>query len=308
MDDRDELLIAALARDGRASFRELAARAGISPSAARERVNRLIASRMVGVHAQAHPSVLGQPIIHLITVTAGEEPVVAPEFDDSAWIARVADSPALLVQMSASDLGAVHASVERIGALPWVRDVQVDVYLRLHAGPGAGVNANTDPGPWVVAPGRALDAVDHQLAELLRVDGRAAYTDLAAQVGLSVAAVRTRVLRLLESGAIRLRTVVRRPAAQALVTLRVGAQERAAALVALTGMPGVDYLAEVAGVHNLHCSVAAPTSEGLASLTAVLAALPGVRSHAVLPVTVLRHRLAWSSGVRERRLPDPFLH
>jgi hypothetical protein len=43
----------------------------------------------------------------------------------------------------------------------------------------------------------------------------------------------------------------------------------------------------------------------LAALTTTLATLPGVLSHTVQPVRVLRHRLARTSGVVEQRLPPP---
>lgn len=45
-----------------------------------------------------------------------------------------------------------------------------------------------------------VDAVDEELIRALQVDGRRPYTQLAKTVGLSEAAVRQRVQRLLESG------------------------------------------------------------------------------------------------------------
>ena len=46
----------------------------------------------------------------------------------------------------------------------------------------------------------ALDDVDKRLIEALQHDGRRPYTQLAQEVGLSEAAVRQRVRRLVESG------------------------------------------------------------------------------------------------------------
>ena len=43
-----------------------------------------------------------------------------------------------------------------------------------------------------------IDEIDRQLVEALQQDGRQAYTKLAARVGLSEAAVRQRVQRLIE--------------------------------------------------------------------------------------------------------------
>ena len=59
----------------------------------------------------------------------------------------------------------------------------------------------TDGGPTGTSARSAqLDAVDKQIIERLQEDGRLPYTRLAAAVGLSEAAVRQRVQRLVESG------------------------------------------------------------------------------------------------------------
>ena len=47
-----------------------------------------------------------------------------------------------------------------------------------------------------------LDAVDRQILQLLSVDGRRSYTDLAKDTGLSTSAVHQRVRRLEQRGAI----------------------------------------------------------------------------------------------------------
>ena len=48
----------------------------------------------------------------------------------------------------------------------------------------------------------AVDGTDRQLLELLRTDARRTYSDMAGEVGLSVAAVKRRVDRLRDSGVI----------------------------------------------------------------------------------------------------------
>ncbi|MEY2462428.1 MAG: Lrp/AsnC family transcriptional regulator, regulator for asnA, asnC and gidA [Acidimicrobiaceae bacterium] len=50
----------------------------------------------------------------------------------------------------------------------------------------------------------ALDGVDRALALALQQDGRASYAKLAEQIGMSQAGVRTRVQRLLSSGAVQI--------------------------------------------------------------------------------------------------------
>lgn len=58
-----------------------------------------------------------------------------------------------------------------------------------------------------------LDALDRQIIGFLRGDGRASYADVGAAVGLSAPAVKRRVDRLREAGAIKGFTVVVDPAA-----------------------------------------------------------------------------------------------
>jgi len=57
----------------------------------------------------------------------------------------------------------------------------------------------TAPAP-VKAPRYAPSAIDKAIIEQLQQDGRRPYTDVAAAVGLSEAAVRQRVRRLIDSG------------------------------------------------------------------------------------------------------------
>ncbi len=51
-------------------------------------------------------------------------------------------------------------------------------------------------------PNSEVDAIDHQLIRLLREDGRRSFSEMAPEVGLSVAAVKRRVDRLRELGVI----------------------------------------------------------------------------------------------------------
>lgn len=50
--------------------------------------------------------------------------------------------------------------------------------------------------------GTDVDDIDHSLLRMLRADGRRTYSDMASQVGLSVAAVKRRVDRLRDIGVI----------------------------------------------------------------------------------------------------------
>ena len=110
-------------------------------------------------------------------------------------------------------------------------------------------SAPAAPEPTVV-----LDEVDKSLIEALQRDGRLPYTRLAGEVGLSEAAVRQRVQRLIESGVTQIVAVTdplmlgfRR---MAMVGLRVEGDVRHVADT-IASIPEVDYVVIVAGSFDL---------------------------------------------------------
>ncbi|WP_345771324.1 Lrp/AsnC family transcriptional regulator [Geodermatophilus normandii] len=113
--------------------------------------------------------------------------------------------------------------------------------------------AVSGPGPRTTRTERPIDAVDRQLIELLRANGRASYAELARQVGLSAPAVHERVGKLEASGVITGYRAVVDPAALGLdVTALVGVIESDAVddtgvEAALREMPGVEDCWRVAG-------------------------------------------------------------
>lgn len=68
LDRIDRVLLAALQEDARLSNKELADRAGLSPSACFERVRRLRSEVLAGVHARVAPEALGFGIQVLVAV------------------------------------------------------------------------------------------------------------------------------------------------------------------------------------------------------------------------------------------------
>jgi Lrp/AsnC family transcriptional regulator for asnA, asnC and gidA len=127
-----------------------------------------------------------------------------------------------------------------------------------------------------------LDDIDKALVELLQGDGRLPYTKLAAEVGLSEAAVRQRVQRLIESGVVQIVAVTdplmlgfRR---MAMIGLRIeGDLRRAADTIA--SIPEVDYVVIVGGSFDLLVEIVCEDDEHLfALLNDKVRAIPGVRS------------------------------
>ena len=114
--------------------------------------------------------------------------------------------------------------------------------------------------------GSGVDDVGKRLIEELQQDGRRSYAALAKTVGLSEAAVRQRVQRLIDSGVMQV-VAVTDPmelgfARQAMVGIRVtGAIEPVADAIA--GLDEVDYVVITAGSYDLLVEVVCESDEAL---------------------------------------------
>jgi Lrp/AsnC family transcriptional regulator for asnA, asnC and gidA len=126
----------------------------------------------------------------------------------------------------------------------------------------------------------ALDDISRQIVEQLQQDGRRAYATIAKAVGLSEAAVRQRVQRLLDAGVMQivavtdpLRIGFRR---QAMVGLKVEGDLREAARQ-LAALDEVDYVVVCAGSFDLIVEVVCEDDDHLlAILNDHIRNVPGV--------------------------------
>ena len=103
-----------------------------------------------------------------------------------------------------------------------------------------------------------LDDAAKRIVELLQVDGRASYAAIAKEVGLSEAAVRQRVQRLIELGVMQIVAVTdplqvgfRR---QAMIGIRTRG-DLGVVGAAVTAIPEVAYAVTTAGSFDLLCEV-----------------------------------------------------
>jgi Lrp/AsnC family transcriptional regulator for asnA, asnC and gidA len=114
-----------------------------------------------------------------------------------------------------------------------------------------------------------VDEIDAELIRHLQVDGRRPYTQLAKEVGLSEAAVRQRVQRLIESGVMQI-VAVTDPLQlgllrQAMVLIKVEGDVREVA-AELEKFKEVDYLVLTAGSVDILAEVFVPDDQALLSL------------------------------------------
>lgn len=153
------------------------------------------------------------------------------------------------------------------------------------SGPGEGVE---------------LDEVDRRIIAELQTDGRTPYSKLGPMVGLSQAAVRQRVQRLIDRGVMQV-VAVTDPAVlglglQAMVGVRVEGDTRVVA-AAVAESVDVDYVVITAGRYDLLVEVVAPDAGALLDVvTGAIRDVPGVVSTEILTyLKLVKQTYTWGA-------------
>lgn len=146
-----------------------------------------------------------------------------------------------------------------------------------------------------------LDDTDKAILRALQIDGRAPYSKLGPAVGLSQAAARQRVQRLIDRGVMQV-VAVTDPAmlgfaVQAMVALCTTGDVRAAA-TALEHLPEVEYVVITAGRFDLLVEVVCTDSHHLLDVVNDrIRTIPGVTSAEVFTyLSLVKQTYSW--GVR----------
>lgn len=129
--------------------------------------------------------------------------------------------------------------------------------------------------------GPRIDHIDRSIIEQLQRDGRVPYTRLGAAVGLSEAAVRQRVQRLIDAGVMQV-VAVTNPLSHgkrrmAMIGVRTEGPTDDIAQT-LQSMHDIDYLVVTAGSVDMMCEVVVENDLQLLELTNRIRAVAGVRS------------------------------
>lgn len=197
LDAVDAVLVRELQRDGRATFQALADRVGLSRTAVRARVQHLLETGVVRVVGIVHASVIGTEAIGHVAVTAEgaarEVGEAVGKRSSVRFAALTAGACSLVAEVRARDDEALSAEVDEIRRTPGVRSAEVFKAVSVVRDAHSVVRELGDV---------AIDELDWRLLRELQHDGRAPYTKLAGVIGLSQAATRARVVRLMRSGVI----------------------------------------------------------------------------------------------------------
>ncbi len=129
--------------------------------------------------------------------------------------------------------------------------------------------------------GSQIDETDRAIIERLQVDGRIPYTRLGASVGLSEAAVRQRVQRMIDGGLMQV-VAVTNPLSSGLRRMAmVGVRTEGPTddiAKALQAMSDIDYLVVTAGSYDFLAEVVVSDDGKLLDLTNRIRSVPGVQS------------------------------
>lgn len=145
-----------------------------------------------------------------------------------------------------------------------------------------------------------LDGLSKQIVEQLQQDGRRSYAAIGKAVGLSEAAVRQRVQRLVDAGAMQI-VAVTDPLTlgfqrQAMVGIRcTGDLERVAARLA--GMDEIDYVVITAGTFDLLVEVVCEDDDHLLEILGRVRSIPSVTATETFVYLKLRKQ-TYSWGTR----------
>jgi DNA-binding Lrp family transcriptional regulator len=273
VDEVDEAIVDLLQQDGRLSHGEIAREVGLSRSAVAARTQRLLATGEVEVRGVVHPAVVGRSsLAHVaLTVRGAAEPVAAEvaKRADVPFVSLTTGRSAVVAEVRAASPLAIDRAVGELRSLAGVRSVDTLPYVEV---------VRDVIGP-VGAVQHQVDETDLTLLRALQADGRASYVDLAAQVGLSAAGVRRRVMRLVDERVVRIGAVVRRSGSDRQAAMGLGLRLENGAeevLAALEDIASISFVARTLGRFDvLVTSRASAVSRSLSTLDRVRA-LPGV--------------------------------
>ena len=274
LDAVDAALMRALQGDGRATFQALADSVGLSRTAVRARVRRLVQSGALRIVGVLHAGIVGMEVLSHVSfrVSGPVGPLMEAlgEREAVTFAAQTAGRFPAVAQVRVADDASLNKELAELRSMPGVDGLEVfrtgSVFKDAHS----GVRELRDI---------ELDALDWRLVRRLLKDGRASYADLARQVGLSQAAARSRVVRLLKSGVVHVTALVEPSAVGANEQLGLGLRCRgdAEALGAvLAAMGRVSFLTSGFGRYDLIGTLTAPERCQLVEALESVRLTPGV--------------------------------
>ena len=294
-DDMDRRIIACLRADGRASWTEIARRCGTSVATVSRRGQRLLAGKTVQVAVVPHRTHPGRNSLFFLRLScrSGAQPQVIAELSkhpDIRFLALVSGPYDIAAEMCADTSGSLITQLitefQEIDGVDWCEtDLILHEYKVAQDWTWQLLVGETEAGP-VHEPHSCsetdMDDLDRAIIEVLRADGRAAFSVVAGQIGLDETTVRRRFEAMLTRGCVRVQTLA--PAAalgftsEVLLNISVEPPKLGHVSERLASFAGVRFVAATLSGSSLLCEMIQPSQDALFKfLTHTLASLDGVR-------------------------------
>ncbi len=300
VDELDRRIAAALQVNGRASWLQVARAVGSSESTAARRAQRMIDEGKIRVVAIADPIEcgFGYPVLMQLKCEIGAASRVAyvlAERSDVRFLALVTGTFDIVMEIIVPSrrylAGVLLEEIHRVGGIKETATETVLRNFKMSYDWSRGLLGNTsdvlessasvqnDSG---IKP-QTLDAVDLQLYELLREDGRRSFSELASLAGVSESMARRRVDALRGRGCIRFATLLEPYLlgydVECFCWIRADLSQLEQAARMLAARREVRYLSATIGHSDLICEIIMHSQDDFYEFsTKTLGRLPGVRN------------------------------
>ncbi|HEV2640723.1 MAG TPA: Lrp/AsnC family transcriptional regulator [Actinocrinis sp.] len=314
MDSLDRQLVHALFVDGRAPFSRIAEVLGVSDQTVARRYQRLSEAGAMHVLGRLDAGRLGQVDWMVRLQCAPRASLAIAEAlarrEDTHWVRLASGGTEVVCTVQAANEQARDALLlEKLPATRSITAISAHCLLHLYRGgqtrwPGvtsaltsaqaAELGSATELGPRAETPPAEpepmdLDESDRALVDELTRDGRATFATLAAATGRHEAAVRRRLARLCQTGALYFDVDIDNRLlgyhSSALLWIRVEPSRLVAVGQALASHPEIAFAAATTGPSNLLASVIAVDGHALyLYLAERLGSLPGIVEIETAPI------------------------
>lgn len=294
LDDLDLRIISALQADGRASWTEIAEKAGSSLATVTRRGQQLFASGVVavGVSPDLNTPVAAELFVLRIRCQAGSQMKVARGLalrQDLRFLCLVTGANDLIAEIAIPKTESLHRRlIDEVQAIHGVVSCRSDLVVHTHKVSqrwlqGGLARLERDDqisvAPHICDPSH-FDDIDRRILEGLKLDGRASFRSVAETIGVNESTVRRRFEAMLQRGCAIVLTMVSAAAigfeAEILLNISVAPAQLEQVAQQLGKYVGVRYLAATLDC-ALMCEVIMPsTPDVYAFLTQELGNIDGV--------------------------------
>lgn len=257
--------ISILRENGRASYTEIAEKLNSTRNVVAPKVRALLDSGEYEVIAAVHPNILNlHTMVHVaIRVRGPVRPVLEEIYrlDRAVFVSRTDGSYQLILELHCTDDAELSRILSKIRSIENVSDMRFHRYQR--------IVRSAYLGDHYAVPNIAVDTTDMNILRSLQADGRMAISDVAAATGISVSACRSRMNRLIETGAMRVSLVRQQSSDQGYLLVGMGLAVRnnpERVIELFTGLQNAEFIARTLGDFDIITTILVESPSKLVEL------------------------------------------